>query len=1565
MRRTSTGPDAPPIAPGRARRAIAAVAKATGLGLVFGLAAAGGVLLHLELGAPRRFATTRVNGILAHTFEGSVHLQKVGVLHLGRLDGVDAEVLDPEGKRVLELRGVRARFGTLALVRSLFSGDRLVVRIPELTINAAELVIEDDPAGEIGLIRAFHSRQPSAPGGRGTEIVIGQLTIHHTWVHGHLAAAPILDADLEELAGAFTSTPDTTDIDIKHLFVRARGLGGMSPEGDVEASAALPSGADGDRRAHARYEGRIGAIPVRADGSLTGDEVVAVLDVPETEASAFTALAPDQLQLGAPVSAHAEVHGTLPTLRPELRARIGASELTAAGTVTLPGEARPDLVAAAKLAVKDLDLSLLKSDAPRSKLTATLDADVISRPGGSLSGTFALENQIGEVSGQVVPELHARGTFTEQSVRGATTIDERGAPTLAEFSLQPRRGGASPDQLALKLDTTVPDLNGIARVGPIARGRAHLVGEASLDLTSKQVSANASVELAAIDAGGVQLARGVVTGSAKGALASPHVVARLLGAGLRAGGYAFPSVRAGVSGAPADLDVTAQLVGDEHAPTVTARTRLANHGDLALRGAVIDLKRGEVTSTATIASVHIAGGTVDIRGLRLAGLGEPLDATARISASGATVRARAADIDLARVATLLGRGEGAQGHLSLDVDATATRAGVDGRVEAQLRDLSARDVKGGTVHVLATAQGTHVHAAVSAALGEVGKIELSAPDVVLAGPATKVSAWKNATGAVTLDGAVDLARLLAQLPETARPVESASGTLALRGSASRASVSASPTLDLTAATTGLTVVAGREKHPNADGSVTLGPERFHTAGLDGDLAVKLDGDSGRAEISARLHDRAGALATVDARARLPLAELVKSPDRLVALLRETAFEADVAVPRRSLDALPPALGQLPVKGDVELALAFRGTARAPKLTLSARGTHLIPRVAAACVTGTEVETKLTYDGEQADVHVTASRDRSEILATAARVKVSAAEAMAGGALGWEAAGDVTLTGFPLDVVGALAGQPVAGSVSGKVALRDLHRAASLDADLDLRALSLDKVTFPSGKVRVGIKDGTISATARLDQRDGYAETSVTGAMAWGAALAPQLDAGKPVEVALHARNFRADAAMPFVQGVFSELDGRIDTDAKVHIAPGGKDGKMDGAIMIRDGVFELPQIGERFHAVRAHLIMKPWGTIRLEELSAEAPTGKVTASAEAVMRGLAFQSAAGRIHIAKGDSIPITLEGVPMGRAYGEVTLGAKASPDGKRLDVDVDVPMLHVDLPQSTGHAVQPLELDRTVRVGRHAGRDFVTIPLAPPETPRAPGDMVIRAAFKLGDDVAVKRDTTVQIVASGQVNVEVTDRARVTGVINLERGKLELQGKVFTIDRATVSFVGPDPANPLITATAYWDAPDATRVFADFSGRVSSGKLQLRAEPSLTQDEILALILFGSMDGSLGAQPPAGQAESTGVKAAGLAGSVVTEGLNKAISGITSVDISTRVDTSKADNPRPELAVQISKKVSARLGYKLGVPAPGENPDRTELTLDWRFIRNWSLVAVVGDQGSTALDVVWRFRY
>lgn len=144
-------------------------------------------------------------------------------------------------------------------------------------------------------------------------------------------------------------------------------------------------------------------------------------------------------------------------------------------------------------------------------------------------------------------------------------------------------------------------------------------------------------------------------------------------------------------------------------------------------------------------------------------------------------------------------------------------------------------------------------------------------------------------------------------------------------------------------------------------------------------------------------------------------------------------------------------------------------------------------------------------------------------------------------------------------------------------------------------------------------------------------------------------------------------------------------------------------------------------------------------------------------------------------------------------------------------------------------------------------------------------------------------------------------------------------------------------------------------------------RSEPeTLSQDAILSLIVFGDENGSVGSSPSATSADNEDVnKAAGVAGGLVTQGINKAIAGVTDVDITTRVDTSEAQNPRPELAVLIAKDVSATIAHNLGLPPAGQNPDRTQVIVDYRFVRNWSLMTTFGDAGSSIVDLLWQYRY
>jgi translocation and assembly module TamB len=1223
--------------------------------------------------------------------------------------------------------------------------------------------------------------------------------------------------------------------------------------------------------------------------------------------------------------------------------------VNADGTVRLPEGARTTFAADAEVRVEDLDASVVVRGAPRSRLSAVIDASVVARSDGGVEGRFDVQTRVGEVGGRVVPAAHARGVFTERSVRGAARIAEPGAPTRVELSLGPGTGDASPDQLAIRIETRIADLAEVKSAGRLGHGRAHLVVDGRVDLRTKEIDARAAADLGGVDVKGVRLARGFIRAAAGGALDAPRLDIALRGGGLHAGGYAFTGVDVRATGSTRDLTVAADLAGDDRAPTVSGRAHVAFGEAIALFGTSVRLARGDVESTLEVASIRAAGGVVDVQGARVLGLGDPIEGWARISASRVAVRGRSEDVDLARVAKLVAREEDARGHVALDVDAVASRRGAEGRVDLRARDLALRGVAGASGWLSASVRGEKVRGELHASLGDAGRIDLATAGVALGGAATEVSAWERATGSLTVDGDVDLARLLAKLPAERRPVEAAQGRLILHGKVSRSSSSASPALDLAASTSDLALVG----------------KGWHTQGLDGDVTVTIDDATGRTQVSARLHDARGALASVEARATLPVAHMLEAKGRLAGLLMDLPMEATVDVPRQSLDAMPLAFGLLPLRGDVELDARLAGTARAPRIAIAAKGTNLVARDAATCVRPVDLTATLAYDGQQADVRVGAARDGRRVMDAGATVWASAAHAIAGGPLPWEASATIDLAGFPLDAVGAVAGRPITGELSGRLEVADLHRAASLEADLDLRSVTLDRAEFPRGEIHVGMKEGAFDASARLEQTDGSLVTQAKGAMSWGEALVPSLDPARPVDLSIRAKNFRANAAAPFVTGIFGEIDGRVDADATVHVEHGGKDGAMNGSVTLREGVIDVPRIGERFHGVTGRLIMRPWGTLRFEDVSASASTGKLEASAVAVLRGLSLQRADARVHVAKGESIPVAVEGVPLGRASGDVEATARMSDDGKRLDAQVDVPTLHVDLPQVTGHAVQSLAPDPTIRVGAISAHGFAPFPLASPSEPRAPSDLAVHVAVKLGDDVVIERQGALDVAVTGELSLDVTDRAHLAGRISVVRGTIQLQNRQFVIDHGAVSFVGPDPSDPTVVASAYWDGPEGTRVFADFDGRVSSGRLRLRSEPELSQDEILALVLFGAPDGAFGAEGAPGLPETAGMTAAGMAGGILAQGLNKAISGITGADVTTRVDTSQAGNPRPELDMQLSKSISARLGYRLGVPAPGENPDRTELTIEWRFIRNFSLTAVIGDQGSTSLNVVWRLRY
>jgi translocation and assembly module TamB len=475
-------------------------------------------------------------------------------------------------------------------------------------------------------------------------------------------------------------------------------------------------------------------------------------------------------------------------------------------------------------------------------------------------------------------------------------------------------------------------------------------------------------------------------------------------------------------------------------------------------------------------------------------------------------------------------------------------------------------------------------------------------------------------------------------------------------------------------------------------------------------------------------------------------------------------------------------------------------------------------------------------------------------------------------------------------------------------------------------------------------------------------------------MTPSIDTSQPSDVSLAAEELRAELLLPFASGVFSQLDGRLTGGVRVQIDPASRTIRPQGTISLKSGTFELAKLGGEFHDATARLVLTPDGVVKLEDATAHGLSGRLQLAATARFNGLEFGGARAVVQIPPRQAMPLVFDGVQIGVVDGRFDIAADRSADHRGMDFAVSVPKMRVQLPTAANHDVQSLSGLDGVDVGiRHGSNDFAPATLdATTDTASegaASGQSPVKVAVHLGGDVEVQRGTDLDIRLEGDPTVFLgSGEARATGQIRLTRGTLDVEGKRFDIQgESTVTFVGSDADNPQVVLTAGWVAPDGTNVFADFVGPLKTGKVVLRSQPSRSQSEILALILFGTTDEQA---PGATSPQATG--AAGVAGGAATAPINRALGGVNHMldtfglvgGISTKIDTSTT-SPRPEVELQIARDISVQIAWVLGNPPPGTNPDTTLLTLSWRFLRQWSLLTTVGDLGTSIVDVIWQKRY
>jgi translocation and assembly module TamB len=1262
----------------------------------------------------------------------------------------------------------------------------------------------------------------------------------------------------------------------------------------------------------------------------------------------------------SPVVLHAALDGQKATAT--LGARVGDGSLDVRGEAALGETKRVH----ASAVVDRVDPSLVLAGGPSLAIRASADAHATIGPSGAVDGEMTFRSEPTRLAAQDIPALEGHARFTSEKAAGTLHADEPGAPADVDF--QAAYGGSSAT-VDLEARMHSEDLAAVPQLRTSGvRGGAEVHADAHVDLGHRMLDARIEARASSLARGPASARRAAAQGRLHGTMSGPTVDVAVEAEDVRLTGRRFDTVAASARGTPNALAVAVAATGGGF-QRVRANALLALGPGVTARRVEAAVTRDAATLTLRAERARVEGRRLEVTGVEVTGVGQPIRGRVSATPGEVDLQLAAPEVDIGRATAVLGL-RPRSGRASLDVALRADRRGATGHVDGAFESRSIAGVDKGTGRIAMRFDHRHIEGGAQFDLDGT-RATATFGDLVLGGPPLDPIAWRRASGSVDIDASLDLATVNKILPEGVLPFEDMAGRLEARAHVARKGADGAPDLTFEAKTTGLALV-GRPRRGAKPTDVAAAesapppPLPWETRDLDLTVSVRIASDSNELTAQGSLTDRLGRVIDLDVRARPDVAQLLRDRTNASTLLLKTPLEAHARLPMREVSNLPPLLRPGAVHGKVGVKLDLDGEVDSPRLHLDARalGVTSMQAPSALPFDGT---LDVTYDGHAAILRALAQRPEGVVLDVRADADARIGDLLATAekAAAWDAGATIALHGFPLEGIPQIATHGLGGRATGVVTLEGLHRAARLDADLQIAKPRLGIVCLDRGWLRVAGERDRLVASARFDGPDSSATATIDAGARWGSQLTPAIDTARPIDLALQAHHFRAAALQPLVQGIFNQLDGSLDADARIHVEPELKAGTMTGEVRLSKGILEIEALGEQLHDVTARATIQPWGTLRLDDLSAGGTTGSLTGRASAQFDGTRLRSASADLQIASGQRMPVTIQGISYGEASGRVHADATMASDQNELDVEVQVPDFEIRLPEAAGHSVQSLDPAPHIVVGaRLAHGEFVAVPLHPPQRPRSDRALKVHAVVHLGNAVRIRRDTSLEVQLAGTPVVDLTDQAHIQGVVQVVEGTVEVFGKRFKIERSsTVSFTG-DSGNPQLRVSAVYTGPDETRVYADVVGPLKSLNVHLRSEPQRSQDEILGLILFGG-DQGLGGTPPPDQQPDPTQRAAGLASGVVTEGINKALSGITSLDIATRVDTSQAANPRPQVEVRITNDVVASVTVNTGMPAPGEPPDRTLLAVDWRFRPRWSLETTVGDQGSTFVDLLWRHRY
>ena len=1617
-------------------RVLGRVVASIALTSVFVVTFATSFVLHGDTPTTRRFVASTASSVLAKVFPGKLEVDDIR--HLG-FDGVDigyVRAIDPRGRPVIALRGVHVRASLPTLARRLLGLDGTrVLFVEAIGVDDAQVILHKSGAG-VSIAETFVDFSPSAASGPSSDaggstpflVELPLIVIQRVHVMGGDGIGESLDVDLARVPGRVSVLIGRrVTVDVRRSAVRFRGLPPVTPHGTAEYHLLVDDKSEcnawmnqgrpaGNARAAitgvgstacmwGAFDGDLGDVNVTASGTMVDGVLDATAIIPRARPAEIAAMFPAvRLQDDARVDAH--LLGRLPIVAFDARALLGQGDLSYSGNLELgwPMGLEGDFVA------HDLDARTLIPGVPPTSIEGNGHATVrLSDAGHDVN--VALWTRSFTIAGTVVP---ATKTYTHLDRTGIETsfeVDEIGAALSGKLTVSPS------SSVNVSADFAVASLASMPRLLRQVTGAASGKVEARLDAGRLE---------AVIRATGTGVGRGenIVGGATLrarvfGPLDALRVDGTVDGRGIRALGLTAEGGRVAASGSLAGPYDTHLELTDPRWSRLRADASVGLFPGPSVRNLAVTLDSSTVSGTASVGSLAVGEGVVDLRAVKIDAGGVSAAGTVRLGDGGSRVDL-SGTVDLAVFSKQALDGEIKRGQATFAVH---TDEGLPHRRAGARFQIRGLELRHAPLHISAdgeaVVEGDHVEGKLTAsALAEDGTslaLLSGSGDGSISGPLIAAETWTSASGHLGIDDLrVDIdktmaksAPLLAALDKLGVEVPklpALSG--ALHGSArlSRTARTGPPDVTLEVRTEGFSATGGPGDSPlstwrGMDGRVVLFAAKNPDVGAGAQQSTRFGGE-------AHLVDPKGALVDFTVASELPadrardvvlsyLLDAGLPRDQLAALPLDISF----SLSDRPVAALPPAFRPEHVMGSVAAEARVKGTLGNPSASFVVRGTELYAESERApwpitTIVGGRISGKnydftggvVHGDAEVAQLGVSGRLDLEE-LALGRLDAVPESELWTGSAV-------LVLKGLQLDSIPGVAERGMSGRLSGAVSIRDLHKKAEINVHLDVLRGSAFGGDFASAALEAHLVDGPSNVHLRLEQqgspgeRGGVLEASVRTSLLFRDGLIPVLDPGSVQSLDLSLAHLDVAPFAALAQPILGDVGGNLDggMSATTSLADGATlVSGLRGEVRWSEGSLLIPQIGQTFTGGRFVLAASRGenGEVQVgfRDISLEATSGRVQGLASVLIPEATISAwlrddtqlgpeaetlrVLASVRISDREKIPITLEGVALGDAFGAADMLLRVR--ARQVDVDLAVPELTFELPDSLSRKVQDLAdapdivlLDKKYALASTGPRV-------------RPTPIVIRIG--IGDPLADLLAQTVQrrgyvtvrrsglgVTLRGRPTVRIVRNVRVEGTIETLGGRVNALGKPFEVEPGIIRFDG-DPTNPALSVRARWDAPTGVRVYAEASGNLVDAKLKLRSDPPRPEGDVLSLVLFGrdQQTASTGVG-----SDSSGSFAVG--GGVATSLINTLLEPVQVFGrrIETRVDTSSATNTKFGVATEIRPNLWAQIDLSTARQQLRlQNQDTSSLTLDWRFRPAWSLRTSVGDRGSSIVDLLWSYRY